>query len=278
MDRKIIELLLRDRTTDKNILWANDDRATQQIIVDDVEFIQERHKKIVSTKNFAHAPAQRFSRRRKFASSKIIWLPCRTENIGKIYVRAKILEITCGEAPYITGRYNAVTGEAIPVELRGGLLDMKLRTIANEVTAPAEQRDWAIIALQSVYAYEFQGDNLFLARRNVFETVEEFLSGKVDLKSLKELLPTVAEIISWNFWQIDGLTNSPPFTESTNLFGGTNCRIKDWTIGEVVEFASLVGSVRRWKILTSFEPFANEVWHYIKKIADKLLPTIFRVR
>ena len=245
MDRKIIELLLRDRTTDKNILWANDDRATQQIIVDDVEFIQERHKK-----NREHQKFRARTRAEIFTPPEV----CKLQNnliaapYGKHwqdFVRAKILEITCGEAPYITGRYNAVTGEAIPVELRGGLLDMKLCTIANEVTAPAEQRDWAIIALQSVYAYEFQGDNLFLARRNVFDTVEEFLSGKVDSKSLKELLPTVAEIISWNFWQMDGLTNSPPFTERANLFGGANCRIKDWTTGEVVEFVSLVGSVRR---------------------------------
>lgn len=35
------------------------------------------------------------------------------------YVNENRLEITCGEAPYLVSRYDAVTGEPIPVERRG---------------------------------------------------------------------------------------------------------------------------------------------------------------
>ncbi|MBQ3451568.1 MAG: hypothetical protein IJG32_04830, partial [Selenomonadaceae bacterium] len=37
------------------------------------------------------------------------------------------LEIACGEAPFITNRYDAETGEKISPECRVGILDRKLR-------------------------------------------------------------------------------------------------------------------------------------------------------
>lgn len=52
---------------------------------------------------------------------------------------SKRLEITCGEAPYIVSRYDAATGEIIPIERRIGILDRKLRVV-NENTETEE--DW----------------------------------------------------------------------------------------------------------------------------------------
>lgn len=43
----------------------------------------------------------------------------------------------------------------------------------------------------------------------------------------------------------ESLTNSPPFSESANLFGSTNCRIKDWRTGKIFEFVELSGGNRR---------------------------------
>ena len=246
MDKNILEILLHDKTTGKNIIWANAERDTDEISVDDVERIQARYKK-----NRVDQKFRTRTRAEIFTPPEVCKiqnnLVCESfNNDWQKFIDAKFLEITCGEAPYITSRYNAVTGEPIPIDKRVGLLDMKLSTINTETKSPADRRDFTIRALKSVYGYEFQGDNLFLARRNIFLTVEEFLTGKINMQTLKEILPTVAEIISWNFFQMDGLTNSPPFTESANLFGGANCRIKDWNSGEVVEFSSLVkGGNRR---------------------------------
>ena len=246
MDKNILEILLHDKTTGKNIIWANAERDTDEISVDDVERIQARH-----NKNRADQKFRTRTRAEIFTPPEVCEiqnnLVCEPfNNDWQKFIDAKFLEITCGEAPYITNRYNAVTGEPIPIDKRVGLLDMKLSTINTETKSPADCRDFTIRALKSVYGYEFQGDNLFLARRNIFLTVEEFLTGKINMQTLKEILPIVAEIISWNFFQMDGLTNSPPFTESANLFGGANCRIKDWNSGEVVEFCSLIkGGNRR---------------------------------
>lgn len=41
----------------------------------------------------------------------------------RAYVDKRVLEITCGEAPYLASRYDAVSGEPIPLARRIGLLD-----------------------------------------------------------------------------------------------------------------------------------------------------------
>ena len=50
---------------------------------------------------------------------------------------------------------------------------------------------------------------------------------------------------AFKYLQMDGLTNSPPFMENANLFGGANCQIKDWQTGEILEFKTLAGGARR---------------------------------
>lgn len=49
------------------------------------------------------------------------------------YVNANRLEITCGEAPYLASRYDTVSGNTIPVKERIGLLDRKLRVVCENV-------------------------------------------------------------------------------------------------------------------------------------------------
>ena len=49
------------------------------------------------------------------------------------YVDSRRLEITCGEAPYLVSRYDAATGEELPIENRIGILDRKLRVV-NEMS------------------------------------------------------------------------------------------------------------------------------------------------
>ena len=47
------------------------------------------------------------------------------------YVRAKCLEITCGEAPFLCQMYDCVSGRQIPVSERGGIFDRKLRRVSE---------------------------------------------------------------------------------------------------------------------------------------------------
>lgn len=69
----------------------------------------------------------------------------------KLYVDSRRLEITCGEAPFIVSRYDASTGEEIPIERRIGLLDRKLRIVGEYANGEQEWVKWAIRAIQSVY-------------------------------------------------------------------------------------------------------------------------------
>lgn len=128
------------------------------------------------------------------------------------YIGAKRLEITCGEAPYLVSRYDTVTGEAIPVEQRVGILDRKFQII-NERTRRRKDkqigykrwRELAIKALRSTYGFEWQGDNVLLARENLLYTVMDYFYAKFGEQMPQKWLPDLVEIISWNIWQMDGL-------------------------------------------------------------------------
>ncbi len=175
----------------------------------------------------------------------------------KDYIRDKRLEIACGEAPYITSRYDATNGEFIEVEDRIGLLDRKLRIINENVQNIEEWGKWAEIAYENTYAYEWQGDSLLLARESMLFTFIENYKYKFNKEPLLKSIQTIANIISWNVWQMDGLKSVIPLsctkseTKTINLFGeeekvksfckgcltndmfkhnGIYCIIKDWSI------------------------------------------------
>lgn len=82
------------------------------------------------------------------------------------YVSETRLEITCGEAPYLTSRYDTLTGNFIPLHKRIGLLDRKLR-IVNENATDNNWWYYCKRAFQSIYGYDWQGDNVLLARESL---------------------------------------------------------------------------------------------------------------
>lgn len=128
----------------------------------------------------------------------------------KDYVADMRLEITCGEAPYLVNRYDAVTGEFNRVaKYRIGMLDRKLRIVSENTRDSKEWILWAKIALRSTYGFEWQGDNLLLAREALFFTfaehyIEQFGERKFNQVKAR-IMPGAAYIISWNIWQMDGL-------------------------------------------------------------------------
>ena len=171
------------------------------------------------------------------------------------YVLSNRLEITCGEAPFIVSRYDASTGCSINLWERVGILDRKIRVISENTTDESEWINWTIRAFQSVFGYEFQGDNLLIARLNLFLTFVEYLQMYWRRSPTKEEIESISEIISWNFWQMDGLTFSTPFSENSSvdtqldLFlhfdqGNTpnncmECMIFDWHQNKKIVFKNL---------------------------------------
>ena len=132
------------------------------------------------------------------------------------YVRARRMEITCGEGPYLVSRYDTTTGRLIPIGERIGMLDRKFRII-NENTpsepTKANKRQWirkAYQALQSIYGFDSQGDNVFLTRESVFLSFCEYYTERWRRQPHRDAVLKAAEIISWNIWQMDGLNFNVP--------------------------------------------------------------------
>lgn len=143
------------------------------------------------------------------------------------YVRCRRMEMACGESPYLASRYDTTTGIHIPLPERIGILDRKFRII-NENT-PAEptkfnKRHWlrkAYQALQAVYGFDWQGDNVFLSRETMFISFCEYYAARWARVPHIGAMAKAAEIISWNIWQMDGTRYTIPYSD--NL-----CRIMEW--------------------------------------------------
>ena len=164
----------------------------------------------------------------------------------KNYVDSRRLEITCGEAPYLVSRYDASTGECIDVCKRIGILDRKLRIVNENVGDETDWVKWTIRAFQSVYGYEYQGDNLLIARINLLMTFVEYMEYRWHRQPEKKELQKIANIISWNIWQMDGLKGTVPMgimkeeyhqmslfeslqeMEDEDGASDVRCRIYDW--------------------------------------------------
>lgn len=171
----------------------------------------------------------------------------------KAYVDSRRLEITCGEAPYIVSRYDSTTGELIPVIERIGLLDRKLRVVNENAADDDEWLKWSERALQSVYGYEFQGDNLLIARINLLGTYCDYYEQRFGRQADKRLLEKATNIICWNFWQMNGLNDSLPYEGVTEQYeqmtffeiiepevpSESDCQVFDWRARCPVCFKSL---------------------------------------
>lgn len=299
--RPVLERLLQDKTTKQNIIFATDIYLENGSDFGEISQITSEKllglHKIVIQPRVEKASEEQLARTRKKAevftpswivnkmnnhcdeewfgrpnifniedgtewvtnSSPIIFEGKRT---WKAYIDSKRLEITCGEAPYIVSRYDAATGETIPLKERVGILDRKLRVIHENATDDSEWLKWALRALQSSYGYEFQGDSLLIARINVLNTFVEHYEFRFDKRPDANLLRKVVNIICWNFWQMDGLTGTIPFStpkqqeEQISLFGFFDdvmenvqlpimpiCQIMDWRKDCSVSYDEIRGGI-----------------------------------
>ena len=140
----------------------------------------------------------------------------------KDYVRATRWEFTCGEAPYLVSRYDTTTGAFIPLSERIGLLDRKLRIVSENTETSGEWLDMAQEAYMHIYGFEWQGDNLLLAREALLWTFIENYQAKFGKMPLIKSINYIAYIISWNLFQMDGLKGVVPDSchEKIEVSGG----------------------------------------------------------
>jgi hypothetical protein len=260
--QETISILLEDKTTKKNIIWATDSykrfgncydegrqmtaeaimnlsqTALQPRVFKSAEQQQKRTKSHaeVFTPTWVcnamnnHCDGDWFGRDDVFnVAHGQIWTAT-TERVHfpkdkswECYVDSTRLEVACGETPYIASRYDATTGENIPIGNRIGILDRKLRVVGENTYSEKDWLKWTYRAFQSVYGYEYQGDNLLIGRINLLMTFVDYLSNRCDREPTVIELLRVANIISWNLWQMDGLTGFAPLCTAEQP-----CQIYDW--------------------------------------------------
>ena len=296
----VLDTLLKDKSTGKNIIWATDPPEELQTVM--YEPVTDRsqitaqqlgltHYEVVLPRMMKQTDTQQQRTRKKGEVFSPAWVCNKMnnaldadwfgalgaeENAGQFtvelpqgwqtvetpvqfpackgktpawvqYVQSRRLEVTCGEAPFLASRYDAATGEMIPVARRIGILDRKLRVVSENAATEDEWRKYATHAVQSTYGYEYQGDNLLLARVNLLLTYAEHLQARWQRKPTKEALQPIANIIAWNVWQMDGLHLSvpggkpQPETEQLDLFSmfgaaepqlpTVSCKVKNWRKG-----------------------------------------------
>jgi len=246
----ILKRLLEDKTTKKNIMWATDaynDFGAQYYRNEEIkpELITGRNSDIIKTRARKELEKQ-FERTRQRAevftplwicklmndAAERFWIEDNvpitehddgTDYIGRIskdnklfkkYVDSKRLEITCGEAPYLVSRYDVATGEMIPVKKRIGILDRKLQVISRYAQDEKEWLKWVIRAYQATFGYEFQGDNVLIARVNLLMSLDEYMEDRWGRRPTDKEYEKIANIVAWNIWQMDGLSYTIPFSKA----------------------------------------------------------------
>lgn len=282
--KDMLELLLKDRTTNKNIIWATDtfsqigiETLLQQpnIICPSIEKSIEKRKERASKKAEVSTPAWLCNKMNNLYTDKWfgrtnvfntelennIWEPTKEriefpkDKTWQEYVEAQVLEITCGEAPYLVSRYDASTGVSITLSQRIGLLDRKIRIVSENTNTYEEWVKWVIKAFESSYGYEYQGDNVLIARINLLMTFIDYYEEYWERWPDNKLLERIVDIIVWNIWQMDGLTGMIPMEKSLPikkltprqkkiakqelLEDGTPCIFFDWKHNNTVKFIDL---------------------------------------
>lgn len=302
----LLEPLLADRTTGRNILWATDAYAeyggrfarNAQISVglitgDYAGLIRTRARKAFEQQSQrTKARAEVFTPLWVVAKMNDhldeVWFQRKdgvhkTDEQGRIafntkktwqqYVENRRLEITCGEGPFLVSRYDAATGEVIPLAVRVGLLDRKLRAVSENTETVGDWMHWAVKALRATYGYEFQGDSLVIARINVIMSVWEAFEARWGQAPTAAQLRKAVEAIAWNLWQMDGLTDRVPYAKENlqlslfDLLPDTKpplppyCRIKNWRQQRTNQFRSLKGERTRMKFdyIIGNPPYQEEV-------------------
>ena len=229
----LLNILLQDKTTGNNILWATDSYEQKKgkkyapLAPITSDLVTGKNGKLIQPRALKSITEQLYRTRDKaevFTPLSIVKQmndACDTKRVTKNnwkeYVALLKLEITCGEAPYIVSRYDPVSDkqELLPFSERVGFLDNKLSVVSKYCNTREEWIKWAKVAFQSSYGYEWQGDSLLIARENLLYTFIDYYQDKFKETPSTELQKEIAEIIVWNIFQMDGLKYVIPMSCKT---------------------------------------------------------------
>lgn len=320
MGSGILDILLLDRTTGENIIWATDDYT---YMGDAYTFFQHITPELIISENqhiiqprVAKSDGERKQRARKMAEvftpswvcndmnngvderwfkrspvfnvvttekGKHLWTPTAEkiefpeDKTWQEYVSMGVIEITCGEAPFLASRYDTVTGEPITdLRKRIGWIDRKLRIVNENTTTREEWLYWAKMAFKGTFGYEWQGDNLLLARENLLMSFFDYHEDRFGAEPAIDDVKEIAEIISWNIFQMDGLkfviprSCHPKVMETRDIISGEVIRQEiecegckkglihkhngiyvktmDWETGKTIRFDQINGLAKKYKL------------------------------
>lgn len=307
LDHELLTILLKDRSSSTNIIWATDNyshkgngfqwhdhiettailgnngivvnprveksktekvnRIKQKAEVFTPSWICNKQNNLVDNAWFgADNPFNLEHEQSWTATEGAVVFPSSSGKSWKDYIQDMRLEITCGEAPYLVSRYDTVTGEYIDLSRRIGLLDRKMRIVMENTETEEAWHKWTTTAFQSVYGFDWQGDNVLLARINLLLSYVDYYMARFEKEPDSDALNKIAEIISWNIWQMDGLKYVIPdscveiaheqigwledekeiqscegcLKNDPLLHTGIYCTIMDWKANKTVKFVSLL--------------------------------------
>ena len=295
-----LDILLKDKSTKKNIIWATGTYSGLGAGFRDVDQIEPsnllKYSDIIRPRIKKSQEAQTERTRKKaevftpawlcnimnnsldedwFGKKDVFnvrnkddtWTPC-DEKIEfpenkkwQNYVDSRRLEITCGEAPYLVSRYDVSTGEFIvPASRRIGIIDRKLRIVDENADNYDDWLKWTFRAFESSYGYEYQGDNVLIARINLLMTFCDYYKNRWGNLPDKKLIREISNKISWNIWQMDGLKDTVPLgkpykeyeqlsffdtlspeTDSGGKGEASPCVIYDWRNKSSIKFIEIKG-------------------------------------
>ena len=267
----LLKILLKDRTTKKNIVWAthsyellgNEFSSREQITLSKltgkyINLIQPRAEKSkYEQKDRTKIRAEVFTPT-WLVKQQNGYVEAELESLDlEDYIQVRWLEITCGEAPYMVTCYDTVTGEEIPLAERVGFVDRKLQRISREVSDEVTFYELVKKAYQASYGYEYQGDSLLLARENLLATFEDYYLAKTGTQPTLEQKKEIATIISYNVFQMDGLKKISPYSAKQEQFQQLSLFSDELEVQEVEESKTQIKDWKKNKMI-GFERLSSE--------------------
>ena len=304
LNQDILEILIKDSTTNKNLIWGTKNYESFGLGFKEsdnlnLEFLQKKNETIIKPRIEKSKVEQKKRSKDMAEVFTPSWLCNKQNNIidsewfgyknvfnieneqswiskekvdfkdksWKEYVDLERMEVTCGEAPYLCSRYDVVSGEYIKPSQRIGLLDRKLIVISENINLKSDWYEYAKLAFKRTYGYDYQGDNVLIARGNLLLTFIDYYAEKFSENPESNEIIEIAKIISWNIWQMDGIKYVVPlschkeefvqlsifeefqndaddcrgcFTGNIHQHNGIYSNIKDWRSNKKINFVDLI--------------------------------------